>query len=104
DMNLEFHVEGRIFTVQVVGARAITRDGAARDPEAVIEADVRTLIELRRSRLDPGEALRTGRAKITSGGKPAGHRFGDVFAWRNLPRLAPMPIPESRSSRSARAR
>lgn len=101
DMNLEFHVDGQTFSVVVKGTKAITRDGAATDPEAVIEADIQTLIELRRSRLTPDDALRSGKARIASGDRRALHRFVDVFAWRNLPRIAP---PEPRKSKAAAAR
>ena len=89
DMDLEFHVDGRTYEVLVDGARCVTRDGAPRDPEAVIESDVHTLVALRRGQLTADEALRSGKAKILAGDKRALHRFLDVFAWRNLPNVAP---------------
>lgn len=99
-MDLEFHVDGRAFTVQVVGTKAITRDGPSASAEAVIEADLHALIDLRRGRLAPDEALKSGKVKITSGDKRALHRFVDVFAWRDLPRGAPLGPPPARSARA----
>ena len=102
DMDLEFHVDGRTYEVLVDGERCVTRDGAAREPEAVIESDVHTLVALRRSQLTPDEALRGGKVKILAGDKRALHRFLDVFAWRNLPNVAPPATPARRAgTRSA---
>ena len=98
DMDLEFHVDGRTYEVLVDGARCVTRDGAAREPEAVIESDIHTLVALRRSQLSPDDALRSGKAKILAGDKRALRRFLDVFAWRNLPNAAP---PAKATRRSA---
>ena len=103
DMRLEFHVEGHTFEVTVAGTTCITKERAVRDPEAVIEADrVETLIELRRHRLTPEKALRSGKVKILSGDKRALHRFVDVFGWRNLGTIVAAPTP--RKSRSLAAR
>jgi len=99
DMRLEFHVEGHTFEVTVDGSTCVTKERAVREPEAVIEADrVETLIELRRHRLTPDEALSSGKVKMLSGDKRALRRFVDVFGWRQLAALVPAPTPRKSKS------
>ena len=77
----EIRVDGLVFDVGVRDRRCITREGAAADPDAVIEMDVATLNALMLQRLPPDEAAAAGRIRVT-GDQAHLRRFTELFAIR----------------------
>ena len=80
----ELRVGGNVFEVRVDDGRCTTREGAARDPDAVIVLDVETLNALLLEGLPPREAIADGRVALT-GDSGSLERFARLFTIRQPP-------------------
>jgi DNA-binding HxlR family transcriptional regulator/putative sterol carrier protein len=78
----ELRVGDNVFEVRVDDGTCTTREGPARDPDAVIELDVQTLNALLIEGLSPQDAIASGRVGLT-GDPSALDRFARLFAIRD---------------------
>jgi DNA-binding HxlR family transcriptional regulator/putative sterol carrier protein len=82
-VSYELRVDGLAFEVRVRDGRCSTREGAAADPDVVMEMDVTTLNALLMQGLPAPEAIADGRILVT-GDTGLATRFVDIFAIRNV--------------------
>ena len=82
----EFQLDGEVFHVHLDDGRVEARPGPSGDPDLVIETDVNTSIELMLRQLPPGNAVRSGAARLTGGDLRAFEQAIDLLAW--VPRYA----------------
>ena len=75
-----FHVDGRVFEVDVADGSCTIHQDAGAEVDATITSDSATLFAMRRRELTPRQALASKKVHLEGDAKALG-RFVDVFAW-----------------------